>query len=64
VKDAREQLLMLQTGATSVVDAAGTALAESNPSASSSLYDATTNSGIESIDDERIFRMSDFGGRF
>lgn len=63
-KDARAQLLSLQTGATTLVDVTGTALAESNPSASSNLYDETTATGIEGGDGERIFRMSDFGKRF
>ncbi|SDP33162.1 Protein of unknown function [Arthrobacter sp. ok909] len=64
VKDARAQLVLLQTGAISVVDVTGAALAESSASASSNLYDETTATDIEGGDDERIFRMSDFGSRF
>lgn len=64
VKDARAQLLQIQTGATSVVTVDGSSLAQATTSASSSLYDETTDSGITGGDDERIFRMSDLGNRF
>ncbi|MDQ0923341.1 phage gp36-like protein [Pseudarthrobacter sp. W1I19] len=64
VKDARAQLLQIQTGATSVVTVDGSSLAQATTSASSNLYDETTDSGITGGDDERIFRMSDLGSRF